>query len=184
MTADSPMRDYNRHLATLRKSSRISVRGGRILLVRRGDLNPKDQTVGRYANRAPERRGIWAFPHPYFDDFFAHHKWDEVVPKHLRTEAIRAIADADGDTIELWEERDAWLHANRKVQRLRKFWWEGEIWARFNERGQIDERAWFLLPVQTYVTALRKVEPVQYGYGDHLEVFCAPTRGRAVGRAD
>lgn len=69
--------NYARYLATLRKSSRIQTRGGRILLVRRGDLNPKDQTVGRYANRAPERRGFWAFPHPWFDECSAAdaHKW-------------------------------------------------------------------------------------------------------------
>lgn len=60
--------NYERYFATLRKSSRISVRGGRILLVRRGALNPMDQTVGRYANRAPERRGFWAFPSPYFSE--------------------------------------------------------------------------------------------------------------------
>lgn len=66
MTADPT--NYARYFATLRNSSRIQTRGGRILLVRRGALNAMDQRIGRYANRAPERRGFWAFPHPHYDE--------------------------------------------------------------------------------------------------------------------
>lgn len=176
--------NYARYFATLRKSSRIETRGGRILLVRRGALNAMDQTVGRYANRAPERRGFWAFPWPHFDDFFAHHKFDEVVPKHLTRGAIEAAYEVTGDVAKLWEEREVWIRANRKTQPLRKFWWEGDIWARFNEHGDVDPSGWFLLPVQTFAATARKLEPDQAGGVDHLEVFCAPTRGHAVGRAD
>lgn len=176
--------NYERYFASLRKSSRIATRGGRILLCRRGALNAMDQTVGRYANRAPERRGFWAFPWPHFDDFFAHHKFDEVVPKHLTNDAIKAAYEVSGDVSGLWEEREAWLRANREVQPIRKFWWEGDIWARFNERGVGTSSEWFLLPVQTFAKVARKLEPDQAGSVDHLEVFCAPTRGRAVGRAE
>lgn len=167
-------------------ASRIQFRGGRVLMCRRGALNAMDQHVGRYAHRAPERRGIWAFPWPHYDEFFAHHKFDEVLPKHLTRDAITAVAESGAAAGPLWDERERWIRANSKVQPIRKFWWEGQVYARFDARGRIDEQAWNLLPGQTYATVARKVEP---GHGnwwsaDHMEVFLSERHGRVVGRAE
>lgn len=167
------------------RHSRITVRGGAVLLVRRGPLNFVDQKRGFAGARAPERRGLWAFPYPFYDEFFAHHKWDEVLPKHLTRAALMAAYEAGVDTNTLYEERDKWIKKNQSVQPLRRFWWEGELYTRFARGGKSDEKVeWHLLSVSDWEEAARRVEP---GHGnwysvDHMEVFCAPTRGRIVSR--
>lgn len=164
-------------------ASRIVMRGGAIKMQRRGSINVQDQTVGRYAGRAPERRGIWAFPFPYFDDFFANHKWEEVLPKALRGLNDRARA---GEEIsqESWDARANWIRAHRGLMPIRTFWWEGDVYARFTSAGLVDERGWSLLPSGIYVSAARKVEPGQVYSRDHMEVFLAAGRGKIVSRSD
>lgn len=168
-------------------ASRLVVRSGAILMCRRGPVKMVVQARGFAAERAPEPRGLWAFPWPYYDEFFAHHKWDEVLPKHLTRAAIKArlepLWEADRtDALEtadrLESERQAWIKANGAVQPIRRFWWEGDVYARFGSVGQIDLAAWFLLPAGIYAGVARRVEPRGYFSSDHMEVFLAPGRGR------
>ena len=111
MTNSSPERNLSRLGA-----SRLVVRAGAILCQRRGAITPQDQGQGPFSGRAPEGRGVWAFPFPYNDDFFNWHKWDEILPKHLTTEAIKAVflaeehlSDEQSTTTALWAARDAWI---------------------------------------------------------------------------
>ena len=167
------------------RSSRLTVRNGAVLLVRRGSLNFTDQRRGFAGERAPERHGLWALPHPFYDEFLAYHKWDEVLPKHLTRKALVAASEAGINTNELNDERDTWIKQNQSVQPLRRFWWEGALYARFDRNAKFpDDLAWHLLPVSDWEVAARKVEPGRTHYlsSDHMEVFCTPKRGRIVGR--
>lgn len=38
----------------------------------------------RWASRVPETKGLWAFPYPHFDVFFAYHKFTDIAPKDFR----------------------------------------------------------------------------------------------------
>jgi hypothetical protein len=178
-------------------ASRLVARGGALLCQRRGPLTPQDQTVGRYGGRAPEKRGIWAFPFPYNDDFFNWHKWDEVVPKRLTTAAIEAVVLAEEDlplekttTEALWAEREAWLKQHVDIMPLRRFWWQGDVWARLDRQGEVlhaqtakgSTMGWELMNIDEYMRAARKAEPYGRWTHDHMEIFLAPGRGRVVGR--
>ena len=61
----------------------MKVQGGKILLWRLGDLNYSEQRH----DAAPrgEFHGLWAFPWPYFDLFFAYHKFEVALPKRFKT---------------------------------------------------------------------------------------------------
>lgn len=71
--------------------SRLRYQGGELLFQRLGHLNAVRQDLGWSVERAPARRGIWAFPFPYFDAFYAYHKFDEVLPKKLRRAALQEL---------------------------------------------------------------------------------------------
>jgi hypothetical protein len=162
-------------------ANRLEIRAGAVRMVRRGPLQMVDQKRGFAAARAPERHGLWAFPHPYFDDWYAQHKWDEVLPKRLRSSAIVELGKQGLDTEPLWQAREQWIREHRSLMPLRHFWWEGDIWARFDARGKV-AGGWFLLDHDRYVDAARRVEPgITYSH-DHMEVFLAEGRGRIRGR--
>jgi len=168
-------------------ASRICVRAGAIKLERMGSLSWRDQRTGRYADRAPEPRGIWAFVFPYYDAFFTWHKWEEVVPKRLLDARIKALVEDESTPDEVLERlhlnRDEWIKSHRSVMKLRRFWWEGDIYARFDQYGKnIASSAWHLMPVSVFEAAARKVEPKNYWSSDHMEVFIAPHRGKFVER--
>ncbi len=38
----------------------------------------------RWRSRAPESSGLWAFPYPHFDLFYAYHKYTDLLPKEFR----------------------------------------------------------------------------------------------------
>ncbi len=61
---------------------RIEVRKGYIKLLRLGPIKHGEQS--RWGDRAPERQGLWAFPYPFFDEFYAYHRWSDLLPKELR----------------------------------------------------------------------------------------------------
>lgn len=51
-------------------------------MMRLGPLKPAKQD--RW-DRAPESKGLWAFPFPYFDMFFAYGQYTRLLPKELKT---------------------------------------------------------------------------------------------------
>lgn len=56
---------------------------------RLGGLKPVEQAgFGKrpaWGHQAPVNKGIWAFPWPFYDAFFTHHKIGAVLPKRFRT---------------------------------------------------------------------------------------------------
>lgn len=60
----------------------IQFRKGFLKFQRLGTIEFGEQS--RWNVRAPEPKGLWAFPFPYFDTFFAHHKWIDIAPKPFR----------------------------------------------------------------------------------------------------
>lgn len=63
-------------------SKRFEYRKGFLKLQRLGPVKFGEQS--RWSVRAPERVGMWAFPYPFFDIFFAYHKYTDLAPKELR----------------------------------------------------------------------------------------------------
>lgn len=63
---------------------RPEFRKGFLKLQRLGTIEFGEQS--RWNVRAPENRGMWAFPTPYFDTFFAYHKWVDIAPKEFRAD--------------------------------------------------------------------------------------------------
>lgn len=163
---------------------RFRYRGGKLLFQRRGHLNPVRQDQGYFAGRAPAPKGIWAFPFPAGDiDFYSWHKWDEVVPKHLRDDILDALCDElyncpdeeeralhRTELDALRAERERWIsRQGPHVLPLRKFWYGGELYARISCPGAVRHGDWYLLSVEQFVTAARRLPPSNSG--DHLEVF-------------
>ena len=67
-------------------SRELRVRRGAVLFWRLGpiEFGPQERW-----SRAPESRGLWAFPWPYMDSFFTAHKYFDLLPKHLQTRRDR-----------------------------------------------------------------------------------------------
>lgn len=162
--------------------------GSRVLFQRHGSLNFVDQRRGTMGERAPERHGLWAFPWPHHDFFYSWHKWQEVLPKHLNDDAFRALMhgyrDADreeqaalGEKLaELREEAVEWKRQHRSILPLHEFWYEGELYAHFDPRGEptaVD--VWYLMTAKR----LAEIVEAQHKLWDHgLEVFIPRGRGR------
>lgn len=63
-------------------TQRFELRKGFLKLQRLGPVKFAEQS--RWVARAPESIGMWAFPSPHFDIFFAYHKYTDLAPKELR----------------------------------------------------------------------------------------------------
>lgn len=61
---------------------KFEFRKGFLRFQRLGPVKFAEQS--RWAIRAPESFGMWAFPFPYFDEFYAHHRWSDIAPKNFR----------------------------------------------------------------------------------------------------
>lgn len=142
-------------------------RSGRLLFQRLGHLNAVRQDLGFCQERSPERKGIWAFPWPYFESFYAWHKFDEVLPRELRRESLGALTgketalrktlasapandpvaaaqlqlEIDELTAEAssrWERRERWIEEKgRSTLPLRKFWYQGLLYTHLDLRGRV-----------------------------------------------
>ena len=61
------------------------IKKGFLKLQRLGPVKFAEQS--RWSVRAPETMGMWAFPYPYFDSFFAYHKYIDLAPKDFRDDS-------------------------------------------------------------------------------------------------
>jgi hypothetical protein len=168
-----------------RVKTKAQFRGGAVKMQRRGHLGWRDQRIGPFAGRAPETRGLWAFIAPYHANFFSWHKWDEVLPKRMTSEAVAAMPfTTDAERAVVWaiqEEKDAWIKKHATLMPVRNFWWEGELYTRFDINGEVDME-WTLMSVSHLAEIIGRVE-YDHTYGtDHMEVFISPKRGRIVTR--
>ena len=193
MSDHPPQRDTNSY------SSKLQVRHGSILMHRRGvpQFTYQKNEKNFSTTPAPERSGLWAFPWPYQEPFLTEWKWAAVAPKEfIGHEAADEKAGREARTYLKYDEAQPWIAQRQKrkdVLPWTRFWWEGDIYARFNEYGDFDSlgtlsvfspaAGWYLLPFDQYVTALRKIEATSPIYGhDEMEVFLAEGRGKIVGR--
>jgi FAD/FMN-containing dehydrogenase len=188
-----PRRDSNSY------SSKLQVRHGSILMHRRGvpQFNYQKNEKQFSTTPAPERSGLWAFPWPYKEPFLTEWKWDDVAPKEFfgHEEADEETGRKARDYLKD-DDAQPWIAERRKrkdVLPWTRFWWQGEVYARFNERTDFDSdgalsvfspyAGWYLLPLDLYVAALRKIEATSPVYGhDEMEVFLAEGRGKIIGR--
>lgn len=65
---------------SIRTPQLVTCRGA-ILLQRLGPLTTGEQS--RWST-APESKGMWAFPYPFYDGFFTYHKYEDLMPKSLQ----------------------------------------------------------------------------------------------------
>ena len=66
----------------LMSHQRHEIHKGFIKLQRLGPIEFGDQS--RWKVRAPESTGMWAFPYPHFDVFYAYHRYTDLLPKKYR----------------------------------------------------------------------------------------------------
>jgi hypothetical protein len=159
-----------------------------LLCQRLGGIEPVDQ---RRNDRAPARRGVWAFPFGYFCMDYAAHKYEAVLPKRLRWSALRARYPAvDEMTLEQRKEyfrafdrhdlaRQQWISRHgRDALRLRRFWYDGSLYTHLTaDGGLIDDDGWRLASAADFVKAMRRnlaspwgyrIEPVESNDGGYL----------------
>lgn len=181
---------------------------GELLFQRRGHLNAVRQDFdGSFClDRAPRRRGIWAFPWPWSDPFFSHHKFWEAMPKRLAKgtanaewEAILAkyeplLANAtEAETRRIYQqmfaehapfeekleaEQNRWIRKQgRKHVPLRQFWYGGQLYSHLDGRGNfLGMDNWALVTAAEFYRAARRYER-RVTDRDPLEVFI-PANGK------
>lgn len=155
----------------------------------------------RWQVRAPRTRGLWAFPYPYYDEFFTHHKYIDLVPKRFRDESLEKLYEnEDWDAGEaLYKEREEWIRTvARRILPIREFWYKGDVYTHFTPNGDIQvyggeedgfDYYWNVLDATRLAkfirasggdrTIVRSEEGLRSWRTsvDHLEVFIAPNMG-------
>lgn len=153
------------------------VRNGRLYCWRTGPPRPvpqRDRTRGyrRRNVRAPEARGFWAFPFPYFAPGYDQGQRELLLPKRARLETARRIEDDiasgvvgedDGRALldRFWVDREAVLEAASGPPQRSRFWVAGELYCRFAPNGGHafflpGNDDWFLVTVDEFHRRLRK----------------------------
>lgn len=145
-------------------NKRPMFRDGYMRFVRLGPIKFTEQS--RWGH-APAPKGLWAFPYPYFDMFFAYHKYEDLLPKrfhllqgsylpmspiwyvdnHGKTvSTVKYITDNSGTYLpeglnvmdNFWVEREAWINnIGKKILPLREFWYRGDLFSHFAPDGSI-----------------------------------------------
>ena len=146
------------------KRKSITTNGGKVLLWRLGPLSYNTQE--RWT-RAPNSRGMWAFPYPYFELSFAAHQYDYLMPKRLQKNGHYPLLSTDylykGEPLPLhsvippldadgllpkdykvregfWDDRDKWVKTvGRKILPFRKFWYEGDLYSHISPKGEVGD---------------------------------------------
>ena len=149
------------------------MKAGKLLCWRIGPVRPVRQRDahqdGRRRNpRAPESRGMWAFPWPYMDMYFACYQLDALLPRlasreylaelrenfeagqlseqeyHTRLEASHALSETH------------WKRPEIRAQlRPRKFWVAGELYSHLGEQPSADSE-WGRQSVSEFYELLRR----------------------------
>lgn len=69
-------------------AQRFELRKGFLKFQRLGPVKFGEQS--RWSVRAPRSEGLWAFPYPHFDPFFAYHRYRDLLPKDFRSDYPKA----------------------------------------------------------------------------------------------
>ena len=127
-------------------AARIQVQQGYMKFIRLGPIKFAEQS--RWSVRAPESKGMWAFPYPFYDEFFTHHKYKDLLPKRYRIEddpfelsdeEYYALPDSYWEERHnLLNERQEWINkVGRKILKVQEFWYRGDLYAHFTPGGDI-----------------------------------------------
>lgn len=138
---------------------------GKMLFWRFGPMSGQVQK-NKHKRKTPERKGIWVFPYPLFDMFFAYHQLERYLPKKFRSKKENggilnlpssmpdfSNMDDDGNDIKkLTPEEEAQLekeadsfHAERdrlvaeyekRFLKVKKIWWNSELYSRIPPNKQ------------------------------------------------
>lgn len=100
------------------KQQGVIVINGFIKLIRLGSPEHKKQEGWQ----APSRKGIWAFPHPYYEAGYTIHKYRSVMPKNLKNPTY--------EDVQIEESQAEWIKKNRGVLRKQEFWYQGYLYHR------------------------------------------------------
>lgn len=166
-------------------------------LTRLGGLNFAEQS--RWS-RAPESRGMWAFPFGMIEPFFFYHQWSDRLPAHLRRgddhyplrrEVLRSPDDElldPSDTRSMeelydegWAPYEGWHDEQREWVRrvgmrswpLRHFWHEGPVYTHLTRRGEIlGLEDWVSMDAREYAEAVRRCggNRATWRTGDRLHI--------------
>jgi hypothetical protein len=109
-------------------ASKLQVRFGRVLFQRLGTLKPVKQN---YWVRAPAREGLWAFPWPYFSEFFTAHQYTAIKPGRFERLKTDASDEALRDEYHRWRTEVA-----PRVLPIRRFWFDGSLFTHVDRRGR------------------------------------------------
>ena len=149
-------------------------RGGRMLMQRIGPLTPVRQRdasslfrreeiavpkLRRRNSRSPESRGIWAFPYPLFDSYFASFQFELAMPKSLL--ALREAFQQNETYGEEMEKiyYDAYQEWGRRPEvrkrlEVKQFWVSGELYTHLGANHPSSE--WQVMSIPEFARRLRK----------------------------
>jgi len=149
------------------------VKGGKMLFNRIGPMSGQVQK-NRKERTTPVRKGIWVFPYPFFDMFFAYHQINRFLPKKHRSDSGNKILgipagerpdftnlDDDGNEIrkltveeelELDKKAEEYWEAQEKIEKeykkkflkIKTIWWGGEIYSRIPPKSGMASEEWYL----------------------------------------
>lgn len=189
----------------------LILRDGKLCFQRIGNLNMVKQRYlmfGRPGNRnadlpkrnprAPERYGIWAFPYPLLDRYFAGQQYEAALPKRFKRDAFDTLyeqleqMEERGEITQselrkridgLHNDKDAWLRTPHAAAHLRPktFWVEGQIYTHLKSSTNPQGGEWRAMGVGEFAQQARASLIYQHGSRqpnvDHLEVFIPRSAG-------
>lgn len=164
----------------------FKIRDGKLLMIRLGPMNGQVQRH-RNENSAPARRGVWAFPYPFHDEFFYCHVWRKFLPKGL---TLPVLPDESSDTYEgemvryreqmdefNWEAHYKKLREIKKAHPPKKFWYGGGLYSPIKPHDHYMDQPWYWYDdPRAYMEVARKHIFANYSTRykfshDHFQVF-------------
>ena len=128
---------------------------GQLLFWRLGGINSVKQkhwgkTVDRYGetillHQPPVKRGLWAFPYPFYDYFFAYGQWTRRMPKKFQNEGKPDFDKmTDEEAKAYWEEEKKCMEKIQHDFPPTTFWYGGGFYSHIGpHKAQVDYNNWF-----------------------------------------
>lgn len=125
-----------------------------LLMWRLGSLNFGKQS--RW-DRAPEKKGMWAFPHPYYTGFFTYHQYLHKAPKRLQYNERLRVPNGTPFTYDDPELKDIAVNPHEVTLSENGWDYKGPLGDVSPESGPLyDERAKWVKEVGEKILPLRK----------------------------
>lgn len=191
----------------MREMDRFQFKNGKLKMQRIGPLNPQRQKnfvwteengngkLKSRNQRAPEKRGLWAFPYPLFDGFFASYQYQLALPKRFQHHQERKMFEQEELLLAqkqeglltaqehlvlvekhnqqfgvFMQEQEEYLASKtfRKKIQVREFWVSGSFYTHINLPTQKspDESEWQLVKVRDFADYLPKLYAENYRYSN------------------